>query len=173
MDDGRLGKGAMEAVEHRDRRGAGRRGIVAAQHAGGIGQRPDHHDLRIGPQRQQPVILEQHHALRRRLQRQRAILRRADGVDGHHRELARGKAGQVAIAIAGREQPDQGAVEIGIGQQAPLERGHITIAQPLGFADRAGVAFIVDARAESRRHACGRIGGIFVMIGNIDHRIAV
>ena len=54
------GQHLLQPVQHRDRRAAERRRIVAAQHAGGVAQRTDHGHLHAGLERQHAAVLQQH-----------------------------------------------------------------------------------------------------------------
>ena len=166
------GQHLLQPVQHRDRRAAERRRIVAAQHAGGVAQRADHGYFHAGLERQHAVVLQQHQGFLRRIQCQLAVGRAADGRRRHRRRRA-GQAGQVAHAIARREQPHQRAVDVGHRDQLTLQCFAVAILQPRGIGQGGAVAFVVHARAHGGGDRGGGIGRVMVVVADVLHRIAV
>jgi len=163
----------LQAIGNGNGRRAAGGGIIAAQHAGRIRQRSGQRDLRAGLERQDAVILEQHDALFRRAQRQRLVIGRADGARRGRVGPAGRQARQVAIAVSRGKEPDEGGIDVGHADMAPRQRFLVSIAQVGAPAQRRVVAFAVDPVAQGDCDAGGGVGRIFVMLVNIDHRVAV
>ena len=108
----------------------------------------------------------------RGIQRQLAVRRAADGRRRHRRRRA-GQAGQVAHAIARREQAHQRAVDVGHRDQVTLQRLAVAILQPRGIGQGRAVAFVVDARPHGGGDGGGGIGRVMVVVADVLHRIAV